>query len=209
MLRHPRYTRDRIAQVGERLEALIHADTRRPARIRVAGPVDRIAPAAAERLSYRDCPLGERFGPLWATFWLQVEATVPGEWAGERVDLLFVSHSEATLWIDGRSIQGLNTSPQGWRPDALLIASAGGGEHLDLRIELACNGKFGKLDRHSPRSSRSCSTAARSLDSTAGLGTCTTTSMSCADWRRTPRTVSIRTLRVRCWLLSSQAIMSW
>ena len=88
-----------------------------------------------------------RFGPLWATYWFQVGATVPEEWAGERVDLLWISHSEATLWIGGRSVQGLNTSPMGARIDAQVLESAAGGERLDLRVELACNGKFGKLDR--------------------------------------------------------------
>ena len=147
MLRHPVYTRTRIAQVGERIEALIYADSRDPDRLVVSGPVDRIPIDEAESLAYRDARLGEQFGPLWATFWFQVEATVPAEWAGERVDLLWVTHSEATLWIDGRAIQGLNTSHEGPRPDALLIEHAAGGEQLDLRIELACNGKFGQIDR--------------------------------------------------------------
>ena len=85
--RHPRYTRDRIAQVGERIRTLVRADTRAPDSLRVAGPVDRISHEEAERLDYRDAELGERFGPLWATYWFRVEATVPQEWAGERVDL--------------------------------------------------------------------------------------------------------------------------
>ena len=72
---------------------------------------------------------------------------MPEEWAGERVDLLWISHSEATLWIGGRSVQGLNTSPMGARIDAQVLEPAAGGERLDLRVELACNGKFGKLDR--------------------------------------------------------------
>src|SRR5439155_12220906 len=101
----------------------------------------------AGSLEYRPCTLGERFGPLWATYWFRVEATVPREWAGERVDLLWVSHSEATLWMDGRCVQGLNTAPDGARPDALLRDPASGGERLDLRIELACNGPFGELAR--------------------------------------------------------------
>jgi alpha-mannosidase len=145
--RHPRYTRDRIAQVGERIRALIHADARDPDSLRVAGPVDRVSPEEAERLDYRDAELGERFGPLWATYWFRVEATVPEEWAGERVDLLWVSHSEATLWIGARPVQGLNSSPQGARIDAPVLEPAAGGERLDLRVELACNGKFGALSR--------------------------------------------------------------
>ncbi|MDX6592647.1 MAG: alpha-mannosidase [Gaiellales bacterium] len=147
MQRHPQYTRDRIAQVGDRIRNLIHADTREPDRLVVAGPVDRIPLDEAEGLTYRDAELGECFGPLFATYWFTFEATVPEEWAGERVDLIWITHSEGTLWVDGRSVQGLNTSPTGWRPDALLLDPARGGERIDLRIELACNGKFGQMDR--------------------------------------------------------------
>ena len=147
MLRHPGYTRDRIAQVGDRIRAQVYADVRDPDELLVAGPVDRIDLDDADRLDYRPSRLGERFGPLWATYWFQVRATVPQEWRGERVDLLWVSHSEATLWMDGRPVQGLNTSPDGARPDAMVLASAAGGERLDLRVELACNGLFGELPR--------------------------------------------------------------
>ena len=52
MQRHPKYTRDRIAQVGERIRSLIHADARDPDSLRVAGPVDRIPFEEAERLDY-------------------------------------------------------------------------------------------------------------------------------------------------------------
>ena len=186
MQRHPRYTRDRIAQVGGRIRDLIHADVRDPDSLRVAGPVDRIAAQDADELEYRDAGLGERFGPLWATYWFRVEATVPEEWAGERVDLLWVSHSEATLWIGGRPVQGLNSSPEGARVDAPVLEPAAGGERLDVRVELACNGKFGELRGPTRRSSRSCSIAAGSPASTAGRGTCTTTSTSSAGSRRTP-----------------------
>ena len=147
MLRHPGYTRERIAQVGDRIRALIHADAVAPERLAVAGPVDRIEPAEAELLDYRDCELGETFGPLWASYWFKVEATVPERWQGERVDLLWVSHSEATLWDGGRALQGLNTSPDGARVDAMLREAAAAGERLDLRVELACNGLFGELPR--------------------------------------------------------------
>jgi alpha-mannosidase len=147
MLRHPEYTRNRIAQVGARIRSLVHGETRPAASIAVAGPVGRIALEEAERLSYRTAELGEQFGPLFATYWFRVGATVPAEWAGDRVDLIWVSHSEATLWVDGRSVQGLNTGSPGWRPDAVLLQRAAGGEELDLRIELACNGKFGQMAR--------------------------------------------------------------
>ena len=72
---------------------------------------------------------------------------MPERWQGERVDLLWVSHSEATLWEGGRALQGLNTSPDGARVDAMLRPAAAAGERLDLRVELACNGLFGELPR--------------------------------------------------------------
>jgi len=143
MQRHPRYTRDRIAQVGERIRACIWADVRDPETLEVAGPTDRISLADAEGLAYNPASPGDVFGPLWSTFWFRVGATVPAEWAGERVDLLWNSHSEATLWVEGRSIQGLNMTPVGPREHAPLLEPARGGERLDLRIEMACNGKFG------------------------------------------------------------------
>src|SRR4051794_39600260 len=101
MIRHPEDTRGRIAQVGGRVGALVYAERRAPDRLRVAGPVGRIPFDEASRLSYRDAALGEQFGPAWSTFWFDLGATVPPEWEGSRVDLLFVSHSEATLWMDG------------------------------------------------------------------------------------------------------------
>jgi alpha-mannosidase len=147
VLRHPRYTRDRIAQVGERIAALVHADARPPDRLEVAGPVGRIRPAEAEALTYRACALGERFGPLWATYWVRVGARVPPEWDGRRVDLVWVSHGEATLWAGGRCVQGLNAGPGGDRISAAVASPARAGEELDLRVEVACNGAFGRPER--------------------------------------------------------------
>jgi alpha-mannosidase len=56
--------------------------------------------------------------------------------------LLWNSHSEATLWVDGRSVQGLNMHA-GDRPDAILTGKASAGQAFDLVVEMACNGKFG------------------------------------------------------------------
>ena len=147
MLRHPGYTRERIAQVGDRIRALIHADAVAPGRLAVAGPVDRIEPAEAELLAYRDCELGETFGPLWATYWFKVEATVPERWQGERVDLLWISHSEATLWDGGRALQGLNTSPDGARVDRALPAAPGHAVSPGGRRRAARSARRARLQR--------------------------------------------------------------
>ena len=133
-------------QTAERLRALVYPETCAPDELLVAGPVGRISLGDAAALDYRPAVPGERFGPLWATYWFQLRATVPEAWQGRRVDLLWVSRSESTLWIDGRSVQGLNTGGGGERPDALLLRESRGGEQLELAIELACNGMFGRKE---------------------------------------------------------------
>jgi alpha-mannosidase len=149
MLRHPEYTRERLRQFAERLHAMVWADARPIEDLVVAGPVDRIPLARAVELEVRPAARGEIFGPAWATFWFRARARVPEEWAGRRVDLYWQSHSEATLWVGGRSVQGLNhmpsKSPDGsTRPDALLLDRAVGGEAVELWIEMACNRLFGQ-----------------------------------------------------------------
>jgi alpha-mannosidase len=143
LIRHLEYTRERLTQMSDRLQQRIYPDVRRVAEVLVAGPVDRISWDEAQHLDYRPAELGERFGPLWATFWFRLRAVVPEAWSGARVDLLFASGSEATLWEAGCVVQGLNTGGGGERPDAVVAASAEPGP-LEVQVELACNGMFGE-----------------------------------------------------------------
>ena len=149
MRRHPDYTRERLHQLAERMRARIWADAVPVEDLMVSGPVDRIRWPAPQELDLRPARRGDQFDPPWATFWFRARATVPADWAGRRVDLLWLSHSEATLWREGRVVQGLNhmpsRSPDGsTRPDALLLERARGGEELELWIEMACNRLFGQ-----------------------------------------------------------------
>jgi alpha-mannosidase len=138
VIRHPEYTRARLAQTSERLRALVYADARPVEELLVAGPVDRISREEAQGLEYRPVAVGERFGPLWSTFWLRGAATVPDAWAGRRGDLLWDSRSEATLWLEGVPVQGLNRH----HGEAVLADEAEGGA-LSFEVELACNCLFG------------------------------------------------------------------
>jgi alpha-mannosidase len=147
LLAHPDYTRERVRQVARRASALVHADARAPDRVRIAGPVDRIPISEVAGLDHRDATPGMELGPLWATWWLAVEGIVPAEWEGEQVDLLLVTNSEATLWLDGEPVQGL-VSGGYLRPDAMLAARAVAGEELSARVEIACNGLFGWSELH-------------------------------------------------------------
>ena len=142
MIRHREYTRGRLAQTSQRLRALIYPEVLPVTELLVAGPVDRISHEEAQQLQYRPVAVGERFGPLWATYWFRGSATVPDTWAGCRVDLLWDSNSEATLWLDGAPAQGLNRHHH----DAALADEAAAGTRLSFEVELACNGLFGRQD---------------------------------------------------------------
>ena len=74
--------RDRLALMSARLREGIYPDSRPADAVLVAGPVDRISWDEAQALEYRPAEIGERFGPLWATYWFRVRATVPEEWRG-------------------------------------------------------------------------------------------------------------------------------
>lgn len=148
MERYPTYTRDRLKLLTGKIRELIYPDIRPLDQISVSGPVDRISYAEAQKLTkWKPAKLGDQFGPLWSTYWFRLKATVPAEWKGRRVDLLWGSHSEGTLWVNGRSIQGLNHEPAafdlGARPDAVLLEKAKGDDPLDFQVEMACNRMFG------------------------------------------------------------------
>ncbi|HEY3321000.1 MAG TPA: alpha-mannosidase [Planctomycetota bacterium] len=147
MQKHPEYTRTRLKQLTDRVFQKIYAETLPIADLRISPKTNRITHDAAQKLSYSPAKMGLQLGPLWATYWFKAKARVPKKWAGRRVDLLWVSHSEATLWRDGRTCQGLNHEPSSWdrstRRDAVLLEQANGGETLQFEIEAACNRVFG------------------------------------------------------------------
>jgi alpha-mannosidase len=68
-----------------------------------------------------------------------VRATVPDEWRGSRVDLLWRSNSEATLWRDGIVLAGLNQHHA-----EATVADAPGA--IACEVEMACNGLFGQQE---------------------------------------------------------------
>lgn len=139
--RYPQYTRARLEGFAQRLKERIHADRAPVVSLELAGPMERISLAEALALDYRPISPGQPLGPLWATYWVRVVADVPEAWAGSRVDLYWDSRSEALLWLDGRSSQGLNPG----RHTAPLRQAARGGERLTFHLEVACNGLFGEF----------------------------------------------------------------
>jgi len=140
LIRHPDYTRRRLARTAEQLHAAVYPESVPVDDLAVSGETGRISWHDAQSLDVRPAELGERFGPLWATYWFRGQGTVPEAWRGSRVDLLWDSGSEATLWLEGRATQGLNQH----HGDAVLVGRAAGGEAVSFQVELACNGLFGR-----------------------------------------------------------------
>ena len=141
MIHHLEYSRARLAQASGRLRAAMWAETRPLDELLVSEAAGRVSHADAQWLPLRTAQFGERFGPLWSTHWFRGAGTVPEEWSGRRVDLLWDSCSEATLWLDGVAVQGLNRH----HPDAFLQRDAVPGP-VTFEVELACNGMCGRLD---------------------------------------------------------------
>lgn len=146
--RYPKYTRARLKHFARRLERAIYPERENVERIELAGPTGRISFEDAQSLAYRQVEPGEPLGPLWATYWVKATARIPPVWRGARVDLYWDSRSEALLWLDGRSAQGLNIG----RHSAPLTRTAKGGETLIFYVEIACNRAFGAGEPAHPSS---------------------------------------------------------
>jgi alpha-mannosidase len=131
--------RRRLDQTASRLRSLAYPELVAPERLLVSEATGRIGPRAAAGLSYRAADVGEEFGPLWATYWFQVELAVPREWAGKAVELVWDSGCEATVWRDDVPLQGLGSGGRAPRTRARLASAAEGGERIGLRVEMACN----------------------------------------------------------------------
>lgn len=150
------YTRARLAQLSQAMLALVYPERKWIDELLVSEcQPNRITWQHAQKLkAWQPAQRGQQFGPLWSTYWFRAKVKIPAAWKNRRVDLLWESHSEATLWTDGQSVQGLNHTPMSFdrstRPDAVLIKRARGGEALKFQVEMACNKLFGYDEDHVP-----------------------------------------------------------
>ncbi|HEY6889371.1 MAG TPA: glycoside hydrolase family 38 C-terminal domain-containing protein [Solirubrobacter sp.] len=126
MFDHREYARERIAQFAARLPVF---GTPVGLSLELSGPVERGEPAGA----FRKAELGERLGPLFATFWLRASGVVP-----EGAHLFVDFGGEATLWVDGRPAESLSSGPR----QARMSVPVPAGEQV-FELELACNDAFG------------------------------------------------------------------
>src|SRR5215218_219880 len=159
--RRPAQTRARIAQTASRLRSLIHPEAVGPDELLVSERTGRIGRAAAQELAYRPAQIGETFGPQWATFWFRLAATVPEQWAGRPLELVWDSGCEALLYRSGKPIQGLVKGGGYDRSTAPLGTPSG---RVELELEMACNDLMGLPDPFPRRRDRTGRTWRHSTD---------------------------------------------
>eukprot|EP01112_Ceratiomyxa_fruticulosa_P015164 TRINITY_DN4432_c0_g1_i2.p1 TRINITY_DN4432_c0_g1~~TRINITY_DN4432_c0_g1_i2.p1 ORF type:complete len:1042 (+),score=228.32 TRINITY_DN4432_c0_g1_i2:83-3208(+) len=117
---------------------------RHPLQLKVFHAPGRISYDEAMKGEYVETKVGESFGPSWSTHWFKVTGSIPPQFKGKEVHLLWNSGSEGLIWKDGEPLQGLTGGT--WvdkRIHYRLTHSAKGDEKVDLEIEMACNGMFG------------------------------------------------------------------
>ena len=149
MQKHPELTLRRLSNFAsnDELRGRLYP-LRSPIHLSAYAAPGRITYAEAMRGAYQPIQLGHKFAPLWSTHWVKATFTIPAEWNGQEVHLLWDSSSEACVWQDGQPLQGLTGSTNGWvsgtiRSEFCLAKQAEAGKPVELFVEVACNGLFG------------------------------------------------------------------
>ncbi|EGC35112.1 hypothetical protein DICPUDRAFT_55378 [Dictyostelium purpureum] len=151
MLKNPEITLERVEKfisevyfVNSNLYGKLNLHkTKENIKIQVSPKVDLNGKKATE-LSYKDCKVGDSFGPSWAYYWFKINLIIPNEWKDQTVHFVWNSSSEAMIWIDGVPTQGFTGGT--WvdrRLDYKLTDRARGGESYEFYIEMGCYGMFG------------------------------------------------------------------
>ncbi|KAM7151591.1 alpha-mannosidase 2C1 isoform 2-T2 [Macrochelys suwanniensis] len=103
----------------------------------------RIPHDEAVRQEFRPVKVGDSFGPTWWTCWFKVELSIPREWVGKEVHLLWESDGEGMVWRNAQPVQGF--TKEGEKTSYILTDGLKEAEphSLTVYVEVACNGLFG------------------------------------------------------------------
>jgi alpha-mannosidase len=152
MQKHRDLTLRRLAKFGSDagLRGMLYP-MQAPVQLSVYHAPGRITYTEAMQGEYVPLQVGERFGPNWSTHWVRAEFSIPSGWAGREVHFLWDANCEGCIWQDGKPLQGLTGSGNGWdarsvRKELILTRAAKGGEACVLYVEVAVNCLFGMPD---------------------------------------------------------------
>jgi len=92
---------------------------------------------------FKECHLGDQFGPSWSTHWFKIQLTIPKDMLhGEHLEFKWDANNEGLVWSeDGKPLQGLTGG--GERPEWILPKSWRDGKEHTFYVEMACNKMFG------------------------------------------------------------------
>ncbi|XP_075064270.1 alpha-mannosidase 2C1 [Mixophyes fleayi] len=104
---------------------------------------ERISYDNAVKREFQTAQVGQTFGPTWWTCWFKVQLSIPKEWSGQEVHLIWESDGEGLVWKNGTPVQGL--TKEGEKTSYILTSQlkAEDPHSMTLYIEMACNGLFG------------------------------------------------------------------
>ncbi|KAM8972229.1 alpha-mannosidase 2C1 [Pelodytes ibericus] len=103
----------------------------------------RIPYKAAVMEDFKPTEVGQNFGPTWWTCWFKVQLSIPKQWLGKEVHLIWESDGEGMVWKNGEPVQGL--TKEGEKTSYVLTneLKVQDPHCMTLYIEMACNGLFG------------------------------------------------------------------
>ncbi|KAK5939733.1 Glycoside hydrolase, 38 vacuolar alpha mannosidase [Knufia obscura] len=129
------------------LAKLYHSTTNDDKYIKksVYSPPNLTRPTFEEATSnkFKECHLGDKFGPSWSTHWFKIQLTIPKHMLhGEHLEFHWDANNEGLVWTeDGKPLQGLTGG--GERTEWILPKSWRDGKEHTFYVEMACNKMFG------------------------------------------------------------------
>lgn len=99
---------------------------------------ERFAIDAARSARFEPVRLPRAWGPVWSTTWFRLTGSLPPRFAGKRVHLRFDPGTEATVWVGGDPVRGLDENR-----DSVDLGLLNVDNSVEVLIEAACNHPFG------------------------------------------------------------------
>ena len=136
----------KVAKRANEIRNYVYSDCVSLEDIGIFETTEHITPQEAESKNYIPVQTGHCWGEMWSTAWFRLRFTVPDEFRGEPVVLLFDCGGEAVAFIDRKPVQGFDRN----RDDILLLDPCKGGESFEVFVEAGANSAFGKFSEQLP-----------------------------------------------------------
>lgn len=103
----------------------------------------RFAIGEARAARFEAVGLPHAWGPVWSTAWFRLRGRVPERFAGKAVRLRFDAGTEATVWVGGDPVRGLDEHRDAVDLRLLGVDASDVNRSVEVLVEAACNHPFG------------------------------------------------------------------